>query len=161
MFSSGAGQIVKATFEAQSIAKSSLVADHGIHIDAIVPSSKLLAADLPTIGNDAAALIPLPSFRTLTAQSASWCCVSVCSDAVCPTPLTRITFEFAGAVHLSATSSPSKAAPSSLGSESKSIANPAADFIKSAALAILSESMITISQSLGFSLTRQGWNKSS
>ena len=74
-------------------------------------------------------------------------------------PLTRITFEFAGAVHLNATSSPSKAAPSSLGSESKSIANSAADFIKSAALLILSESMITISQSLGFSLTRQ--NKSS
>ena len=33
---------MKATFDAQSIAKSSLVADHGIHIDAIVPSSKLL-----------------------------------------------------------------------------------------------------------------------
>ena len=97
IFSSGAGQIVKATFEAQRIAKSSLVADQGIHIDAIVPSSRFVDADLPTIGRDAAALIPLPSFRTLTAQSALWCCESVCSDVVWPIPLIRITFEFGAA----------------------------------------------------------------
>ena len=105
---------MKATFEAQRIAKSSLVADQGIHIDAIVPSSRFVDADLPTIGRDAAALIPLPSFRTLTAQSALWCCESVCSDVVWPIPLIRITFEFGAAVHFKATSSPSMAAPSSL-----------------------------------------------
>ena len=71
MFSSGAGQIVNATLEAHSIAKSSLVADQGSHIEARQFSSRLAEADLPTIGKDAAALIPLPSFRTLIAASRS------------------------------------------------------------------------------------------
>ena len=69
MFSSGAGHIVKAIFDAHSIAKSSLVADHGSHNDALQLSSKVVETDLPTNGNDAAALIPLPSFNTLIAQS--------------------------------------------------------------------------------------------
>ena len=46
-----------------------LEADHGSHIEARQFSSRLAEADLPTIGKDAAALMPLPSFRTLTAAS--------------------------------------------------------------------------------------------
>ena len=67
---------MNATLDAHRIAKSSLVADHGSHIEARQFSSKLADADLPTVGNDAAALMPLPSFSTLIAASTLWCCAS-------------------------------------------------------------------------------------
>ena len=60
---------MKPTLDAQRIAISSLVADHGNHIAALQLSLRFELADLPTSGNEAAALNPLPSSSTLIAQS--------------------------------------------------------------------------------------------